>query len=159
MKFSLVYVQFEWSCEKPYFSQPKRHFVWFLLEERAEESWLRLWMDHYFAKGLIFLQEIKGFSNRGNNGVVFKVDPQPLPYLAPNLPYLLINAKLYLQPLSRVANIAEEYFSGHSWRPGSGLSKNIVNPAKSGFNPLEPMLERNVEDIPKRHFLQGLPHH
>ena len=71
-------------------------------------------MHYYFAKGFILLQEMKGFSNRSNNSVVFKVDPQPLPYLTPNLPYLLINAKLYLQSLSGVANIAKEYFSSHS---------------------------------------------
>ena len=71
-------------------------------------------MDNYLAEGLIFLQEMKGFPNRGNNGVVFKVDPQPLPYLAPYLPYLFIHAELYLQPFSRVAHIAKKYFSGHS---------------------------------------------
>ena len=37
VKFSLVYVELEGSCEKPNFSQPKRQFKGFLLEEGAEE--------------------------------------------------------------------------------------------------------------------------
>ena len=55
-------------------------------------------------------------ANIGQDGVVLKVDSQPLAYLAPQVPDPFIDAEFYLESFGAIGHVAEIYLGCHPKR-------------------------------------------